>query len=240
MTYCIGVCDDEPEYRELAEANLHKAARKCGIEIELKFFSSGKELLHYIKNNKLPDLLFLDIDMPEMSGIKAAKQIRELDEKQLIAFLSAHQEYVFQSFEVQPFRFIRKHVMEMELFLALQAAVPIIDRRQTRYLLLKWENGEEMIDIMSICYAEILNRKIHFYLSDNRELVVKMTMSKLLQELREDDRFVLLDRGLLLNVMYVQAFERQKVTLQNGITLPIARTRQEEVRKIIIRNRRRL
>ena len=240
MIYSIGVCDDEREYRELAEAELRRAACKCGIEIELKSFSSGKELLHYIKNNKAPDLLFLDIDMSEMNGMEAAKQIRELDEKQLIAFLTEHEEYVFESFKVQPFRFIRKHVMEMELFLALQAAVPIIDRRQTRYLLLKWENGEEMIDIMSICYAEILNRKIHFYLSDNRELVVKMTMSKLLQELREDDRFVLLDRGLLLNVMYLQVFERQKVTLQNGITLPIARTRQEEVRKIIIRNRRRL
>lgn len=240
MIYSIGVCDDEREYRELAEAELRRAACKCGIEIELKSFSSGKELLYYIKNNKAPDLLFLDIDMSEMNGMEAAKQIRELDEKQLIAFLTEHEEYVFESFKVQPFRFIRKHVMEMELFLALQAAVPIIDRRQTRYLLLKWENGEEMIDIMSICYAEILNRKIHFYLSDNRELVVKMTMSKLLQELREDDRFVLLDRGLLLNVMYVQVFERQKVTLQNGITLPIARTRQEEVRKIIIRNRRRL
>ncbi|MDD6071478.1 MAG: LytTR family DNA-binding domain-containing protein [Clostridiales bacterium] len=240
MTYRIGVCDDEREYRELAEAGLHKAARKCGVKIELTFFSSGSELLHFLDDNKLPDLLFLDIDMPNMNGIETAKKIRELDERQLIAFLSAHQEYVFQSFEVQPFRFIRKHVIEMEQFLAFQAAVPIIDRRQTKYLSLVWEEGEEMIDILSICYAEMLNRKMHFYLSDQREIIVKMTMTKLLEELRGDDRFVLLDRGLLLNVTHVKAFQRQRVTLQNGIILPIARTRQEEVRKMIVRNRRRL
>lgn len=116
----------------------------------------------------------------------------------------------------------------------------MIDKMQPKYLSLKWETGEEMVEVMTVRYAEIWKRRMHFYLEDGRELVVKMTMKKLLEMLRDDDRFVLFDSGLLVNTTQVQIYNRQEVTLKDGTMLPIARTRQEEVKRVIMRNRSRL
>lgn len=236
MIYRLAVCDDEKEYRDLINLELQKAAERCGVEITIILFASGEECLSYMEQGNEIDLLFLDIDMPGLNGMETAKQIRKINEKQIFAFLTAHVQYVFESFEVQPFRFIRKPKMHMELFLALQAAVPMIMCRKPKYIFIKDENGEERIDIRDVIYTEILQRKMHFYLKDDRELISKMTMTVLLEELHGDERFVLLDKGLLVNVTYIQRLDKSSVLLENGLMLPVARTRQEKVRESFLRN----
>ena len=152
-------------------------------------------------------------------------------------FLTDHADYVFDTFEVQPFRFIRKSRMHMELFLALQAAIPVLERRRERFLTLKTEDGMEQVGVGSILYVEMLQRHMHYYLEDGREIIENKTMKKLLQELSYDDRFVLLDSGLLLNMEYEKAYTQQSVTLTNGMVLPVARTRVKEVKRAIGRKR---
>lgn len=240
MIYKFAVCDDEQEYRNLIKVELDRVATACNVKVDVVFFKSAIECLAYFEQGNAPDLLLLDIDMPNMSGLELAKKVREVNEKQLIVFVTAHSEYVFESFEVQPFRFLRKENLYMELYLTLQRAIPMIDKMQPKYLSLKWETGEEMVEVMTVRYAEIWKRRMHFYLEDGRELVVKMTMKKLLEMLRDDDRFVLFDSGLLVNTTQVQIYNRQEVTLKDGTMLPTARTRQEEVKRVIMRNRSRL
>jgi DNA-binding LytR/AlgR family response regulator len=128
----------------------------------------------------------------------------------------------------------------MELFLAVQAAIPEMERRKPKYLNVRGEDGEESVNTMDVIYAEIWKRKLHFYLTDGRELESRMSMKSLLEKLQGDDRFVLFDSGLLVNVLHIQRYNRKEAVMKNGQLLPIARTRQDNVRKIVMRNRGRL
>lgn len=240
MIYQLALCDNEVALHEMICEELESAAMRCKIKIQTRTFTSGQDCIAYMAGGNAVDVLFLDIDMPDMDGIEVARRIREWDERQLIVFLTDHADYVFDTFEVQPFRFIRKSKMHMELFLALQAVRPVLERRRNRYLTLKTEDGMEQVAVSNIMYTEVLQRHMHFYLNDGREIVENKTMKKLLQELSYDEHFVLLDSGLLLNMEYERAYSQQSVTLKNGMVLPVARTRAKEVRRAIGRKRGRL
>lgn len=237
MIYQLALCDNEVALHNMICEHLEAAAVRCDVEIQTATFTSGKECMEYMSAGNAVDILFLDIDMPEMNGIEVARKIREWDERQLIVFLTDHADYVFDTFEVQPFRFIRKSKMRMELYLALQAAIPVLERRKERYLTLKTEDGMEQVAASNILYVEMLQRHMHYYLNDGREIIENKTMKKLLQELSYDEHFVLLDSGLLLNMEYEKAYSQQSVTLQNGMVLPVARTRAKEVKRAIGRKR---
>jgi DNA-binding LytR/AlgR family response regulator len=240
MGYRIAVCDDEEVWTGRIKTMLSQIALKMEIAVGITVFSKGSELISTMQRGERFDFLLLDIDMPDMDGLEVAKKVRKISERQLFAFLSAYQEYVYQSFEVQPFRFLRKDYIDMELFLAVQAAIPEMERRKPKYLNVRGEDGEESVNTMDVTYVEIWKRKLHFYLTDGRELESRMSMKSLLEKLQGDDRFVLFDSGLLVNVLHIQRYSRKEAIMKNGQLLPIARTRQDNVRKIVMRNRGRL
>lgn len=227
----IAVCDDEEHSRKSIQKDLEKAAKRCRERITMRFFESGRGYLDYVSEG-WENILILDIDMPDMNGLEVAREVRKKRKDIILIFLSSHPEYVFQSFEVQPFRFIRKDEKDIELFLALRAAFSVIRSKQKKYIRIAGEDGEEMIEISDLIYAELWKRKLHFHLADGRIIAMKMTIKELGSRL-EGESFVLLHSGLMVNTAYVKSHTRLDVTLKNGDKLPIARTRAEEVKKAV-------
>ena len=78
MRINIAVCDDEDESLHMIQKELYHAADKLNIEIETYFYNKGKKVLDFIYNEKEDfDILFLDIDMPDISGLEVAKKLRQ-------------------------------------------------------------------------------------------------------------------------------------------------------------------
>lgn len=97
----IYVCDDELPILEKLAGKV-----KEHIPEETVFgVSSGRELLHRLQESGC-DILFLDIDMPDIDGMEVAKQLNQLEEKPLLVFVSSHDELVYESFWHHPFGFI--------------------------------------------------------------------------------------------------------------------------------------
>ena len=97
----IAVCEDEKEIREYIRSLLLKGLGAEGMESEIELFEDAETL---ISSETSPDILFLDIEMPGINGIQAAKRLREAGSQSVIIFVTAMEEYVFQVFDVGALR----------------------------------------------------------------------------------------------------------------------------------------
>ena len=135
-------------------------------------YKSGQEVLDDLH---LPDILFLDIQMPEMDGMQTARELRKRDRQMIIIFVTVAQDYVFQSFDVGAFHYLVKPFKDQKFAEVLQNAVRQFEERKIECVGAKKETpnlmvtskGEHItIPLEDIVYAEVFNRKIIIHTLD--------------------------------------------------------------------------
>ena len=100
MIINIAVCDDEQNFLDTIQKELLQLANALNITIETYLYTDGNKVVDLIYNNKEDfDILFLDIDMPDISGLEVAKKIRKSESDIILIFISSHEQYVFDSIE---------------------------------------------------------------------------------------------------------------------------------------------
>lgn len=109
----VGLCDDEQYIHEEVEHLIAEYVKTNKISYKLIHFYSGQELL---TNNSYLDFLLLDIDMPEMDGIKVGMKLRDREISYKIIMLTAKEERYREAFKIGAFRFIPKPIEKQDFF----------------------------------------------------------------------------------------------------------------------------
>lgn len=111
----IAVCDDEVEMASDIENRILDLQRENNISIEIDVFYDGSTLTEYVAKNDNYDLIYLDVEMENEDGVSAARKIRTFDKSVLIIYVTSHESYAKEVFEVSAFRFITKPIKD-EIF----------------------------------------------------------------------------------------------------------------------------
>ena len=120
----IAICDDNELDALSARKVIRNALNELNKEAEIEYYLNAKDIQDkLLKKKESLDLLILDIDMSDISGLDLAESLRANNLKLLIIFLSNHEEFVFKAIEFQPFRYIRKIKLETEMPIAIRSAV---------------------------------------------------------------------------------------------------------------------
>ena len=127
----IAVCEDDITTQSILESYLEEYP----ADLEWEIFSSGEELLEYIEKGKdYFSLYFMDISLPGIDGIQTCARIRKRDQKALIVFVTDYKEYVYEVFQVLPFRFLIKPVKKKAFFKVLGEAMEFLRLHDKRPL----------------------------------------------------------------------------------------------------------
>ncbi len=149
----IGICDDEAIIRDELIRLCREFKSSNLAEIETICFSSGEELLAY---NKSIDILFLDIQMHGINGLKTAERIREKDDSMFIIFLTGYKGFMQAGYRVKAFRYLLKPINEKEFMLTLTEAIHEITKN---YKAIVGLDGEILfVKLKDIIYIEYINR----------------------------------------------------------------------------------
>lgn len=228
------ICDDDKLFTGQLERHLHLVAEDISIPLETEIFFDGAGFLEELNRGTRYDIIFMDIEMTQMDGISAAKQLRHLDPTALLVYISGYDQYFRQLFEVGVFRFLDKPVNTEQLSECfVDACRQISDRNACSEYTCK--RGFFRIPFREIVYFESDRRVIRLYLwnGEHREFYGKL--NRIEEGMKAGGRFFLrIHQSYLLNYDYVRRMDGTSVTLAiNGkeIQLPISSDRQYEMSK---------
>lgn len=106
----IAVCDDEILVATSIEKMLGEITEESSTKAEVDVFYDGSTLVKHISQGKRYDIIYLDIEMAKQNGVDAAREIRKMDTKVLIIYVTSHESFAKEVFEVSAFRFITKPI----------------------------------------------------------------------------------------------------------------------------------
>jgi len=222
----FAICDDNRENLSVLE----EAVENIGVrDAEIDGFYSGDSLLDYLEKKEAYyyQIYLLDIEMPGINGLEVAKRIREMDKRAIIIFVTAYSEYVFSSFEVQPFRFINKPIDIEKLENIIQAAVNYIYTSK-KYIFISVEKAKVQLCCENIMYFEGDKRKVNVYTTDKMySFYSKMSD---VENMVDNSWFVRIHASYLVNMDYVNAIYLDEVVLNNGVHLPVSKKYRKSVK----------
>ena len=225
----IAICDDDRADAERIGTALTQYLENAGEPHSCQVFQSGKTLEYEVEDGQSFDLLFLDIELGEEDGFVLAKRLQSRLPAALLLFVSSYEKYVYESFKLQPFRFLPKNRLAQMLPEALSAAVAELKRREDRFLLLENGQGVEKVPLDGIAYIRQQGKYACIVKTDGSQSKVRRTLKSLMTELPEE-LFLQIDRGYLCNVTKVTQVKNDKLTLATGDELYVSSGRLRELK----------
>ena len=228
---CIIVDDIEID-RLMASSYVSKFS---AFEI-LGVFSDPKKAIDCIENNKV-DILFLDIDMPNISGIELRKKAFEIP---VCVFITSHPEYAVESFELEALDYIVKPLTAIRFSHTIKRIEDYMEIKNKALLFeatvgggsifIKEGTVETRVNVLEIMYLEALKNYTIIYTKSTKHRVL-LNIGMLLKD-ENFQSFIRVHRGFAVQKHFIERISAQEVILNNNFSIPVGRSYKENLYKI--------
>lgn len=216
------ICDDS--LREVTL--LGEMIGASGLPIDTDAYDSGNALLAEIQRGTHYDAVFLDIDMPEISGLELARMIRQHTPKTMIVFVTGYPQYAVDAFDCEAFHYLLKPVSQSKVTQVLERMMQC-NQEQNRFYILKIRQQTIRVPICDICYIECCQRHVLFHTRHTVHETVG-NLKTVYKELRPFG-FLQIHQGYLVNMALISHFDGFDVVLSDGKRVPMSVRKRAEV-----------
>lgn len=219
----IAIVEDNKGDSERLESFLALYSKETGVRFNIKKFPDPVPFLRTYRSDY--DLIFLDIQMPNMNGMDAAKEIREIDKTVLIVFITCLGQCAIEGYQVEALDFVVKPIEYDEFKLKIERALCRIHKEERKSVIIKQRASELKIAQSDIIYVESMHHRTFFHTA-NETYKVTMPLSKV-EKLLEPDSFARCNNCYLVNLKYVTGVIDHDCQL-GDIALQISQPRKKE------------
>ncbi len=215
----VAICDDDVVFTTRVEELILDFGRAYSFETCVYF--DGSTLLESIRQGNCFDIIFMDMEMKQIDGIRAAKTIREIDEDVQLIYISGYEEYALQLFEVSPVGFLKKPLYPDQFRQCLKKALDILE---TRILYFSYRNHyrENKIRLKDILYFESIYRKIYIHTKQGTDYFYGK-LSDIEVELENSViPFIRIHQSYLVNYHHISQYQSSKIIMENGVELTVS------------------
>ena len=228
MMLDIAICDDDNSFAGGLEKTLCRMEKTYGLKFEIDVYQDGCSLVKEVMSGKRYDIICMDIQMREMDGVEAARQIRKLDRVVELIYVTSYDSYMKEVFEVTPSGFIVKPLNQKEFETTFCRVMRTVIG-QDAYYRFRYKKEEYKLLIRNILYFTSDLRKTYIVEEGGRYMEYRKLndISKNLGQ--ENGMFVRIHKSYLVNYRHIVRFSYDTVKLSNGEVLPVSSHRKQEV-----------
>lgn len=227
----IAVCDDLEEERRSLARMIHSYAQRTNRTVRFRFYSSGEELLASGQQVAACRILFLDIYMPGLSGVEAARRLRTAGCGTAIVFATTSLDHGLESFDVWAADYLTKPFRQEDIDRALDWCLEHLP--EPMQVLPVYTEGEtQELPLASVCYLEVYGHHTHIH-TLQRIVVVRRSLDDLEAAIDSPD-FLRCHRSFLINMNHVQGLEGSDFRMSDRALIPISIANQRQIRGAFI------
>lgn len=217
------IVEDDIQAMKALQGYFDRYAQQSNLPIETTAYSSAVEFLDQYDMSF--DLVLMDIQMPQMNGMRAAEQLRAVDSKILIVFVTNLAKYAVDSYTVGALDFILKPISYFAFSNMLDKVCRVLEYQQLPSLLISTKREVRRIPVSLIRYVTIHGHKLYYHL-DHEQIESWGTLSALKESLPAR-MFSQINAGTMVNLNTVVGIRDDVVVLPKE-TLPLSRRRKKE------------
>lgn len=224
----IAICDDNLHDTQQISVLLTQYMTKNNFDAEIHTFTCGEELEKSFKKHPY-DVVFLDIYMAGMNGIKTAERLREIDVEFSLIFITTSKDYALESFSFGANDYIVKPIKQTEIDRAFSKCRSVF-LKNARFINVMSERMELKIPISKILYVETYGRETFFHTGERK---IRSTAPLLLDNLEKmlGNNFLRCHRSYIVNLVYVVKIEGEDFLMRDGSTVPLRQRGRSKLRE---------
>jgi len=234
------IIDDEKRIRDFVKRMIDSFGLDLTVYTDGENVETGLASIESLK----PDIVFLDIQMPDGTGFDLLSRVKEKNFE--LIFITAFQEYAIMAIKFSALDYILKPIDEEELKTAIINAIDTIDFKkddtqfealshnllpnQKRKLVLKTQESVHVVDLSDIIRCEADKNYTFFYLSNGKKILVSRTL-KDFETLLSNQGFFRVQQSHLINLDFIDRYDKQEggsVILKDGSSVPLSPAKKEQ------------
>lgn len=221
----IAIVEDEKGAMEVIQAHLERYSKEHGLAYDLVWFDNPINFL--MRYGSDFELIFLDIELPDLNGMDVAQKIREVDSGIALVFVTNMAQYAIKGYEVDADDFIVKPVAYHDFALKFDRVLKKISIKQDESkIAVNCEGMTKSIEIKTIRYVEVIKHKLIYHTIDE-DFEVRGTLSKA-ESLLLEKNFIKCNKYCLVNLRYVSGIKGYTATVIYG------RGKKDKVDEILV------
>ena len=227
----LAVCDDEDESLDAIAGLLDDWEAERQLPLPRRMFSSAVELLEVARRERFT-LYLLDVIMPTVDGMAAARELRTFDGAADIVFLTSSPEFACESYRVHTLDYLLKPVNRKRLFRLLDELY-LREQRPREALVLKTGTTIVRVPFSQLAFVEVIGKRLYFNLTNGGVREVAGSLKEYEDLLLIRPEFMRVHRSYIVNLDYIRAYVRGRVYLSDTEYVPIGELYKEAFQNYI-------
>ena len=224
MVVHVAIVEDEQIHQDTLKNYLQRYESENGVSFHIDVFANPILLLENYK--PVYDLIFMDIQMPDINGMETARRLRTMDRNVLLIFVTSLAQYAIEGYEVAAMDYILKPVQYFSFAMRLTKAIWRIDADGGDAIKVANNSGSSRLRLKDILYIEISGHTITYHTLDGGSFSGTGTLSEVEEKLR-GKQFARCNSCYLVNLQYVTHVKGYQLRMKDGTELQISQPRKK-------------